>query len=120
VEESLKRELYAAGINAEYDEHAKKLLAQKIILAHILVSTVSEFAGMEPEHVVPLIEGVPEVSIVPVNPGETNSLKEDLGNGKRELCLLSPELTQKARFPMKAGLLMMFISSSGPRKKGVR
>lgn len=72
MEESLERAMRISGLNAQYDRHAKNLLSQKIVLAHILVNAVSEFAGLEPEHVIPLIEGDPEVSIVPVNPGETN------------------------------------------------
>ena len=68
--EGLKREMYGADLRASYDEHAKRLLAQKIVLAHILVNAVSEFKGMEPEAVVFLIEIEPEISSVPVNPGE--------------------------------------------------
>ena len=74
---SFKRELYGAGLNAAYDGHAKRLLAQKIVLAHILVNAVSEFAGMEPEEVVFLIENEPEVSAVPVNPGEARKESEN-------------------------------------------
>ena len=33
----------------EYDENVKAFLSQKIILAHILVSTVKEFHGMHPD-----------------------------------------------------------------------
>lgn len=72
MEESLKTALQAAGQNAEYDEHAKYLLSHRIVLAHILVHVISEFKGMNPENVVQLIEGEPEVASVPVNPGETN------------------------------------------------
>lgn len=58
---------------AEYDEGAKWLLCEKIILAHILVYSVREYAGMNPWEVVDLIEGAPEVSAVRVYPGETNA-----------------------------------------------
>lgn len=63
----------AAGDKAQYDTYAKRLLAEKIILAHILVKTVEEFKGMKPEDVVPYIEGEPKVGIVPVEPGLTNN-----------------------------------------------
>lgn len=76
MEESLKRELHGAGLNAAYDGHAKRLLAQKIVLAHILVNAVSEFTGMEPEDVVLLIENEPEISVIPVNPGEARRQEE--------------------------------------------
>lgn len=42
---------------AQYDACAKRILGQKIILAHILVKTVDEFKGMNPQLVTLLIEG---------------------------------------------------------------
>ena len=62
----------AADENAQYDKQAKRLLAQKSILAHILVRTVNEFKGMDPNDVVSYIEGEPYVSSIPVEPGLTN------------------------------------------------
>lgn len=67
----------AAGDKAQYDTHVKRLLAQKSILAHILVKTVDEFKGMKPEDVVKYIEGEPSISVVPVEPGLTNMEKTD-------------------------------------------
>ncbi len=72
----------AAGDKAQYDTRAKRLLAQKSILAQILVKTVEEFRGMRPEDVVPYIEGEPRVGVVPIDPGMTN--KDKLAeNGQR-------------------------------------
>ena len=67
----------AAGDKAQYDTRVKRLLAQKSILAHILVKTVDEFKGMKPEDVVKYIEGEPSISVVPVEPGLTNMEKTD-------------------------------------------
>ena len=67
----------AAGDKAQYDTHVKRLLAQKSILAHILVKTVDEFKGMKPEDVVKYIEGEPSISVVPVEPGLANMKKTD-------------------------------------------
>ena len=67
----------AAGDKAQYDTHVKRLLAQKSILAHILVKTVDEFKGMKPEDVVKYIEGEPSISVVPVEPGLANMEKTD-------------------------------------------
>ena len=67
----------AAGDKAQYDTHVKRLLAQKSILAHILVKTVDEFKGMKPEDVVKYIEGEPSISVVPVEPGLANTEKTD-------------------------------------------
>ena len=67
----------AAGDKAQYDTRVKRLLAQKSILAHILVKTVDEFKGMKPEDVVKYIEGEPSISVVPVEPGLANMEKSD-------------------------------------------
>ena len=63
----------AADSKAQYDACAKRLVGQKIILAHIMVRTIEEFKGMRPEDVVPLIEGEPQIGVVPVDPGMTNA-----------------------------------------------
>ena len=65
--------------DAQYDEKAKRLLGNKIILAHILVKTVDEFKGMNPKDVVSYIEGEPFISVVPVEPGLTNAEQEKDG-----------------------------------------
>lgn len=73
----------ATNDKAQYDEKAKRLLAEKHILAHILVNVVEEFKGMNPNEVVSYIEGEPYISSVPIEPGLTNVEKEyhfgDLG-----------------------------------------
>ena len=68
-----------ADMKAPYDDKAKRLLSNKIILAHILIKTVDEFRGMNPKEVSSYIEGDPFVSIVPVEPGLTNTEKEKDG-----------------------------------------
>lgn len=77
----IKNAIQAADSEAQYDESAKRLLAQKYVLAHILVRTVEEFQGMEIEKVVSLIEGDPYISKVPVASGLTN--KDRNVEGKR-------------------------------------
>lgn len=71
-ETSISRKLDLSEAKAKYDEYAKSLLSEKIILAHILARCVSEYKGMKPEDIVPLIEGQPEISTVHLYPGETN------------------------------------------------
>ena len=68
---------------AQYDACAKRLLGQKIILAHILIRVVDEFKGMDAETVASLIEGEPYISQVPVEPGLTNKEMVDSGTGER-------------------------------------
>lgn len=76
----------ASGEKAQYDSSAKRLLAQKSILAYILVNTVDEFRGMKPVDVEKYIEGEPLVGTVPVEPGLTNAEKTD-AEGQRVIGL---------------------------------
>lgn len=71
-ETNIARKLDITEKKAEYDEQAKYLLSEKIILSHILAKCVVEYKGMKPKDIVPLIEGNPVVSKVRVKPGETN------------------------------------------------
>ena len=77
----LKSAVMATDKDAQYDNSAKRLIAHKIILARILVKTVEEFKGMDPIEVAALIEGLPYISAVPVEPGLTNAVH--FQNGKR-------------------------------------
>lgn len=77
----IKKTIFTTDKEAQYDEKAKKILGQKSILAHILVKTVEEFKEMNPMDVVPLIEGEPYISQVPVDPGMTNVATE-MNKGK--------------------------------------
>ena len=77
----LKNAVLATDIDAQYDNSAKRLIAHKIILARILIKNVKEFKGMDPLEVAALIEGIPYISTVPVEPGLTNAIH--FQNGKR-------------------------------------
>ena len=79
MDTEIKNVVHAADKDAQYDEKAKRLLGNKIILAHILVKTVDEFKGMNPKDVVSYIEGEPFISVVPVEPGLTNAEQEKDG-----------------------------------------
>ncbi len=79
MDTEIKNAVNATDREAQYDEQAKRLLGNKIILAHILVKTVDEFRGMNPKDVVSYIEGEPLISAVPVEPGLTNVVKEKDG-----------------------------------------
>ena len=46
-------------------------------MAHILAKTVDEFKGMNPSDIVTYIEGEPNIGIVPVEPGLTNTEETD-------------------------------------------
>ncbi len=77
----LKSAVMATDRDAQYDNSAKRLIAHKIILARILVKTVEEFKGMDPLEVAALIEGLPYISAMPVEPGLTNAVH--FQNGQR-------------------------------------
>ena len=87
MDTEIKNAVSATDQDAQYDDKAKRLLGNKIILAHILVKTVDEFRGMNPKDVVSYIEGEPFISVVPVEPGLTNIEKipsnDGLENGQR-------------------------------------
>ena len=87
MDTEIKNAVSATDQDAQYDDKAKRLLGNKIILAHILVKTVDEFRGMNPKDVVSYIEGEPFISVVPVEPGLTNVEKipsnDGLENGQR-------------------------------------
>ena len=73
----LKNTLQVSELATQYDEAAKKLLAQKIILAHILKRILDDFKEMDPKEIVPYIEGEPMIGVVPVDPGLTNAKYAD-------------------------------------------
>ena len=73
----------ATDQKAQYDASAKRLLGQKIILAHILIRVVEEFKGMDADTVASLIEGEPYISQVPVELGLTNKETVDARTGER-------------------------------------
>ena len=73
----------ATDQKAQYDASAKRLLGQKIILAHILIRVVEEFKGMDADTVASLIEGEPYISQISVEPGLTNKDMVDARTGER-------------------------------------
>ena len=84
MDTEIKNAVSATDQDAQYDDKAKRLLGNKIILAHILVKTVDEFKGMNPKDVESYIEGEPFISVVPVEPGLTNAEKISSGNGLKD------------------------------------
>lgn len=72
MENSLAHDLKVADVKVQYDENIKNVLSNKVILAWILKNTTTEFCDMSINQIMRCIEGNPEISIVKVNPGETN------------------------------------------------
>ena len=93
----VSRKIDITDKKAQYDENVKYLLSEKIILAHILVYAVKEYSGMNPEEVVELIEGTPQVSKVALNPGESN-MPEITGDNVENTIPYEGKITYDIRF----------------------
>jgi len=67
-----------------YDANAKRILADKTIIAKILKNVVDEFRGYDEETIKNCIEGEPEIGNRPVDDGMTNAFleKERFINGQ--------------------------------------
>ena len=109
----------ATDQKAQYDASAKRLLGQKIILAHILIRVVEEFKDMDADTVASLIEGEPYISQIPVEPGLTNKDMVDARTGERIVGLNteSSEIDEGKRYfdiifyvRMRDGLAKMIIN----------
>lgn len=81
MNKELKNAVEAADAKAQYDECAKRLLGQKSILSYIFAHTIEAFQGMKPKEIIPYIEGEPYIGEVPIEPGLTNTAREQ--NGQR-------------------------------------
>lgn len=71
INTSLSNDLEEANYQVQYDQNIKNILANKIILAWILKYTVNDFKEASIERIIELIEGEPQVSIVPVGLGRS-------------------------------------------------
>ena len=56
MDTEIKNAVNATDTDAQYDEKAKRLLGNKMILAHILVKMVDEFLGMDTKEAVSYID----------------------------------------------------------------
>ena len=91
----MKNMIIATSRDAQYDTSAKRILSQKQIMAWVLIKTVEEFKNMEPQDVIPLIEGEPFVSVIPVERGLSNTKKQK--NGDRIKLLVAGMVTGEIR-----------------------
>lgn len=96
VNTELKNAVSTAAQKSQYDAHAKRLLGNKNIPAHILVKTVDEFKDMHPKEIIPLIEGTPYVGSVPLDAGLTNrSQQKPLKNARQQAELKNPKSCER-------------------------
>ena len=73
VNSNLHNILNTVSLESQYDAQAKKVLAQKIVLAYIMKNTLEDFKDMDPQEIMLYIEGEPMIGVVPVDPGLTNA-----------------------------------------------
>lgn len=73
TENTLAKNITAAGENAAYDAACKRLLANKIILARIMKSCLEEYRDIDVKEIAErYIEGEPQLTQAAVNPDEEN------------------------------------------------
>ena len=65
----IAEELDAAGIKVQYDEHVKRILSSRQVLARILQGAAAEYADFDVEEIEEWIEPGIEVARVPLKPG---------------------------------------------------
>ena len=65
----IAEELDAAGIKVQYDEHVKRILSNRQVLARILQGAAAEYAAFDAEEIAEWIEPGIEVARVPLKPG---------------------------------------------------
>ena len=86
IENTLAKNITAAGEKAAYDAACKRLLANKIILAWIMKSCLEEYKTHSIHEIAEkYIEGVPQIAEVAVNPDEeTRNCGEQIWGVKNE------------------------------------
>ena len=100
-EEERRQYFYLAGKNPEYDRIAKKLLANRTILAWILKYCVEEFKESEISDIRDkYIQGTPEVASTPVLPDATNAGKANYiqGDANEDVTATEGQVTFDIRF----------------------
>ena len=97
----LSKAIQATEKTQEYDNNIKFILSQKIILAHILIGTTQEFAGMRPEEILAYIEEGPQIGNVFVEPGLTNILSKIQGGNTEDAVPGEGSITYDVKFYAK-------------------
>ena len=96
MDNELKDDLIKSDLEVRYDEHVKKLLANKKTLAWILKYSAVEYKDCTINEIVGFIEGTPEISSVGVDNGFTaQSIK---GNPNEDIIINEGMITYDLRF----------------------
>ena len=113
--------------NPTYDQHAKRLLSQRIIMARLLKRIVPEFKDVEIADIAEkYIEGKPQIGDVPMERDKTNAVRNGLGYpreifgdateniGVTEGCIRF-DILFHARVPQSGELMTLLINVEAQR-----
>ena len=117
VESAVAESVRVTKDGMKYDAACKRVLSNKVILAHIMKSCVSEYRDCEIHEIVEkYIEGQPQVGEVPVSPDETNAPRIH-GICNEDTSLTEGRVTYDIRFfavaPVSGELVRLIIQRGG-------
>ena len=126
--EDLPSEYHASDYrNPTYDQHAKRLLAQRAIMARLLKRTVPEFKEATISDIAEkYIEGTPQISEIPIDRDMTNAVgntprspKEFLGSATENIGITEGwirfDILFHARVPKSGELITLIINVEAQR-----
>jgi hypothetical protein len=126
--EDLPSEYHASDYrNPTYDQHAKRLLAQRTIMARLLKRTVPEFKEATISDIAEkYIEGTPQISEIPIDRDMTNAVgntprspKEFLGSATENIGITEGwirfDILFHARVPKSGELITLIINVEAQR-----
>lgn len=108
INTGLTSDLINADDQARYDSNAKRLLANKPILAWILKCCIQEFSAMKIADIISCIEGEPLVGKVPTNPGKIiGDMNEDNIPGEG---MIRFDIIFRAILPQEKKQIKMYVN----------
>ena len=119
--EDLPSEYHASDYrNPTYDQHAKRLLAQRTIMARLLKRTVPEFKDVAIADIAEkYIEGSPQISEIPVARDKTNAARNALHTPKEfnDLSWRRTKITRRLAHPLPASLVQEYKNADVREKE---
>lgn len=98
MDSTLASAIQAEQEKVQYDAACKRLLSEKSILAWILKDCVEEYRNVPTEEIARYIEGIPQISEVPVLPGETYTEPKIRGMGTEDASQTEGTIRYDIRF----------------------
>ena len=110
--------------NPIYDQHAKRLLSQRAIMARLLKRTVPEFEKVSISDIAEkYIEGTPQISEIPIDRDKTNTVrkapKEIFGDATENVAITEGwirfDILFRARAPKSGELITLIVNVEAQR-----